>query len=120
MAIEYEIDTTDRIVIFHFTAQPSLEDYQGNFAAGLRACEEAGINHWLLDLEYSEPSSDEKIRAFNEFVAQEISRYVSKMAVACPLQGHARLRDVLEPIINQGKEVGIFTTVEEARNWLVQ
>ena len=120
MAIEYEIDTTDGIVIFRFTTQPSLEDYQSSFAAGLRACEEAGITHWLLVLEYSEPSSDEKIRAFNEFVAQEINRYVSKMAVVCPLQGHARLRDVLEPIINQGKEVGIFTTVEEARNWLVQ
>ncbi len=120
MAIEYEVDTNDGILTFHFSSQPVLEDYQSSFPAGLREAEEAGITRWLLDLKYSEPSSDEKIRAFNEFVAQEINRYVSKLAVACPLQGHARLRDVLEPIINQGKDVHMFETVEEARSWLLR
>jgi hypothetical protein len=120
MAIEFEIDTNDGVLTFHFTSQPVLEDYQSSFPAALREAEAAGITRWLLVLEYSEPSSDEKIRAFNEFVAQEISRYVTKMAVVCPVQGHARVRDVLEPIINQGKEVGMFQMTEEAMTWLLR
>lgn len=120
MAIEYEIDTIDEIVTFHFTSLPTAEDYQSSFATALKEVEAAGINHWLMLLDYSEPSSDEKIRAFNELVVQEINRYVSKMAIVCAMQLHVRVRNVLEPITNQGKEVNFFTTVEEAKSWLLE
>lgn len=120
MSIEYVIDTKDEIIIFHFSSRPVLEDYQSSFPAALREIEPAGITRWLLVLEYSEPSPDEKNLGFNQFVAQEIYRYVSRMAVVCPLQDHVRLRDVLEPLINQDKQVSIFTTFEEAKRWLLE
>ncbi|MEE4238936.1 MAG: hypothetical protein V2I51_19620 [Anderseniella sp.] len=120
MAIEYEIDTKDGIVSLHFSSPPVMEDYQSTFPNVLREVAAARTERWLLALDYSEPSSDDKVHGFSEFVAQEISRYVKKMAVVCPLQGHARINDVLEPIRNQGKPIEMFETVDEARHWLRQ
>ena len=118
MAINYEIDPEEGIVTFHYDAPPAIEDYQLGFSKALQEIGDAGISRWLLILDYDEPTSDQRAQAFNEIVAQEINRYITKIAVVCPLQWHARLSDVLEPISNQGKPVGLFQTIDEARNWL--
>lgn len=117
MAIECQIDSKSGIAIFHSTSLPRLEDDHAGFAFALKKIAAARLDRWLALMEHSPSSSDESILAFNEFVAREISRYVSSLAVVRPVQGHARLHDVTEPVRNQGKQVGIFETVEDARDW---
>ena len=116
MAIDYRID--DGVVTLHFSAPPTMEDYQSSFPDALREIDAAKIGRWLVVLDYEEPISDEKARAFNEFVALDINRYVSKIAIVCPMQWHARLRDIFDPLRNQGKPVGMFQTIDEAKSWL--
>jgi hypothetical protein len=118
MAIEYKIDTKDRVVTFHFSAPPTREDYESSFPDALREIYAAQIDRWLIVLDYEDPISDQKTHTFNEFVALEINRYVSKIAFVCPVQWHARLRDIFEPVSNQGKPVGMFQTIGEAESWL--
>jgi hypothetical protein len=118
MAIKFELNPDEGIVTFHYDAPATMDDYQADFSNALKEIEAAGISRWLLVLEFDEPASDQRARAFNESVAQEINRYITKIAVVCPLQWHARLSDVLEPISNQGKPVGLFQTIDEAQNWL--
>ncbi len=118
MTIKYEISPEEGIVTFHYDAPPTMEDYQSGFAKALKEIEGARIGKWLLVLDFDEPASDERDRAFSESVVQEINRYITKIAVVCPLQGHARIFNVLEPVSNQGKPVGVFQTIDEARNWL--
>ncbi len=119
MVIDYDIDTIDGIVTFYFSSQPEIEDYQQSFLAALREIEAAGISRWLLVLDY-EPRANKDSSSYNEFVAREVSRYVTKLAVVCPLQGHARMRNVLEPIINQHRQVAMFQMQDEARSWLCE
>ncbi|MEE4235107.1 MAG: STAS/SEC14 domain-containing protein [Anderseniella sp.] len=118
MAIDYKIDTKDGVVTFHFRAPPTMEDYQSSFPDALREIDAAQIGRWLIVLDYEAATSDEKARAYSEFVALEIRRYVNKIAIVCPVQWHARLRDIYEPLSNQGKPVDMFQTIEEAKSWL--
>ena len=76
----------------------------------------ADVHHGQLLL--ADPISDQRARSFNEFVALEINRYVSKIAIVCPVQWHARLNNIFEPLSNQGKLVGMFQTIEEAKSWI--
>ncbi len=118
MAIKYEINCDEGIVTFHYDAPPTMEDYQSGFAKALQEIERARIGNWLFVVDCDELASDERARAFNESVVREINRYITMIAVVCPLQGHARIFNVLEPVSNQGKPVGVFQTIDEARNWL--
>ncbi|MEE4238501.1 MAG: STAS/SEC14 domain-containing protein [Anderseniella sp.] len=118
MAIDYKIDTKDGVVTLHFSAPPTMEDYETSFPDALREIDAAQISRWLIVLDYEDPISDQRARSFNEFVALEINRYVSKIAIVCPVQWHARLNNIFEPLSNQGKLVGMFQTIEEAKSWI--
>ncbi len=119
MAITYEINEKDGIISFHFSSPPTIDDYQQAFPAAIEQVVSGNINRWLLIFdEYSLSDTDDKSEAFGEFVAREINRYISKIAIVCPAQYDPRFQDVLEPIRNQDKPIGMFQTIEEAQDWL--
>ncbi len=118
MTISCKVEEDKQLVTCHLTALPTRDDYQSTFPNSSKEIELGSFGRRLLVLEYNDPESDEDGRDFNAFVARDINKYVTRHAVVCFRSIYDRVRDVLEPISNQGKEVGMFETEVDARKWL--
>ena len=121
MAITYELEEKEGIVRLRLSGPPTMDEYQATFPQALEQIEATNIDKWLVILDYEEPATDAKDVAFTEYLFnQQLNRYIHRMAVVCPLQLYSRVKNVLEPIKNQGKPVELFQSIDEARDWLLE
>jgi len=120
VAITYKIDEGAGIVSFRFSHYPTVDDYQEGFSQALEQVEAAHIDRWLVWLDYDELTLDTRSLTFSKEIALDINRYISKLAVVCPIKWHSREKIILELIRNQFKEVKIFVSVQDARKWLLE
>ena len=101
-----------------FDSSPDPLDYQKNFPEIIRLVEQENISNFLIVTDFAEHTNDKKAFEFSKFVFADLNRHINHLAIFCPENLRAPIEEIMEPITNQGKQVGFFTSRNDAVEWL--
>ena len=118
MTISSKYDQKNRFIEIIFDANPDLLDYQKHFPEIVRLLEQENISNLLVVTDFAKRTNDKKAFEFSKFVFADLNRFISHLAILCPENLRARIEEIIEPIISQGKPVRFFTSRDGAVEWL--
>ena len=118
MSMSYQLDKGNSVVEVRIDRPLPVEEQQKILPKIVSAATDNGFSKWLIILTTTEMQDTNQARLFTEFVLDHLKLYISKLAVVCDATMRSRVREVVEPIENQEKPVGIFSSEVEARAWL--
>ena len=118
MTMSYQLDKANGVIEVRIDRPLPVEEQQEILSNIVSEASGNSISKWLFVLNTTEMQDTVQARQFTEFVFDHLKLYISKLAVVCDPSLRSRAREVLAPIENQEKPVGIFASEEEARAWL--
>jgi len=119
MAITYEIVKHD-ILKWGVDSPPSIEDYQVAMPGTVEAITSANISKLLIILNLVDGKNTPQAMSFTEFAFNDLKKYINKVAVVCSSAHRVRMKEILDPLQNQGKEIAFFDSSEVAEDWLTR
>ena len=119
MTITYKI-VKQTILKWMVDSPPSIDDYQAAMPGIVEAMASTDISKLLIIFNYVDGKTTTQAESFTYFAFNEAKKYINKVAVVCSSAQQVRVREVLEPLRNQGKEVAFFDSSEIAEDWLTQ
>jgi hypothetical protein len=118
MSMTYQVDEDRSIIEVRIHRPIPVEEQQEVLAEIISDASNHAISKWLFVVNTTQQQDSSKARRFTEFVFFELNKYIRKLAVVCDPALRSRVREVVAPIENQEKPVGIFSSEGEARTWL--
>lgn len=118
MAISYEIDKEHCTVELLFDSPISLEDYQTVMPGLVKDVTAEMVDKWLIKADGQDQTDSAHVMSFTSFIFNDLKSYIKKVAIICPPNAQARIREIMEPIENQEKPVKFYQSIDEAREWL--
>jgi len=119
MTITYEIVRQD-ILKWEVDSLPSIDDYQVAMPGTLEAITSANISKLLIILNLVDGKNTPQAMSFTEFAFNDLKKYINKVAVVCSSAHRVRMKEILDPLQNQGKEIAFFDSSEVAEDWLTR
>lgn len=118
MSMSYRLDRTNSFIEVRIDRPLPVEEQQEILPKIVAEATDNGITTWLFVLNTTEFQDTNEARRFTEFVVGHLKLYISRLAVVCDPSMRSRVDEVVAPITNQEKPVGIFSSEREARDWL--
>jgi hypothetical protein len=117
MTMIYEI-VDQHILKWELDSPPSIDDYQVVMPGILEALASANISKLLIVLNFVDGKHSPQAMSLSEFAFNDLKKFIDKIACVCSSGQRVRMREILDPLQNQGKEIAFFDSIEEAEGWL--
>lgn len=118
MGITYKIHPGDGFVEVTIDSPPSIDEYQQTLPEVLRKSTNFSLRNWLISVNLATEDAGGWTPNFTAFVCNELKYQIDRICVVCDFSLRPLMIDLLSPIENHGKPIGVFDSRESALDWI--